>query len=197
MRGPGESREHVAAANPARGADELLAGDRVVDREDRRQLLDVELHRLLRRSQRVAIRADKQRHRLADEAAKLLRENLLVVEDRPERVVERHILMRPRGDDAGNPARAQRRDRSARIRPCGDRISCRRNRRGPRQFCARRHAVVDVRRLPGDVQPGRVVRMRFAEDAHDILVLLPVVGDPSGPADESSNPRGCCPRKWC
>src|SRR5581483_11661481 len=155
----GERGGDVAARDPARGPDELLAAFRFVDGEDRLEALDVDLDRRFRRKQRLAALRGDDHARLADESHDILGEQQLVLEDRAEEVV-REIVVRVKGDDSGDAARGggiERADPSVRDR---------RPEKIDEQLVPGERHVVDVQRFAGDMSARGVVWDRLADAAH-------------------------------
>ena len=109
--GFGERALGVAAVDVADRPDEVAALLRFVDREDRLELLDVELDRLLRRLDRVAILRRDDRHRLADERDLVLGQKDLVGDDRAEEVAVEIAVGEERDDPVDRDTRADRHNR--------------------------------------------------------------------------------------
>ena len=149
----------IAACDPPRRPDELLLALRVVDREDRLQLFDIDLDGRLREAYRFAIFGGDHDNRLPDERHNILGQQDFVLDDRAEKIV-RKIVIGVERDDAGNSAGGGRVERP-------NAAMChRRPEMIDDQLVFRERHVVDVQRLARDVAGRRVVRNVFADGRH-------------------------------
>src|SRR4051812_28518902 len=87
-----DSAIDFAAFNHALWPDEALGGDRVVDAEDRRLLLELHLHKFLRRPQLIARLSGDDAYDITNKHHLILNEQMLIGDDRPKLVMPRHIL---------------------------------------------------------------------------------------------------------
>ena len=115
--GPLERGRGVSPRHPAGRADEVTAGDRVVDRQNGRQRFHLEPDRGPGRAQGRPALAGQHDDRLADMMALVRGQQLLVVEDRAEMVVARHVGRREHRRDPLD-LRAAAATSIATIRPC-------------------------------------------------------------------------------
>jgi len=148
----------VAPRDMDRRQHERLRRHRVLDRQDRRQRLEVELGEPRRASGRLDARRRDREDRLAREVHDAVGEDRVVVEDGSDVVHAGNVGRDDRVDDAGRREYRVEVDRPQ--SPVGDRRDAdRRVQRAPGLG-----KVVDVGRVPRHVQRGRVVRQRRADD---------------------------------
>ncbi len=143
----------------ARRADELLATPRFIDREHRLELLDIDLDRRLRATERFASLGGDHHDRLTDERDDVFGKQNLVFDDRAEEVVrqigvriERHHPRHTAG--CGGVERADAPVRHRRPEEIDE------------QLVARERNVVDVNRFAGNVPARGVVWNVLADDGH-------------------------------
>jgi hypothetical protein len=122
--------------------DHRLRGERLLEVEDRRQLLDVERHRAARLLEQVAVGVGEQQHRLLGVVDDAVGEAGLVLEDQGDAVLPRHVA---RVDDDDLLPRNAVAEVDARTRPRAT---------GCARWCRRASLaaqVVDVARGAGDL----------------------------------------------
>ncbi len=152
--GPRQRGLGVAPRQPPGRADEVPAGDRVVDRQHGRQRFHLEPDRGPGRAEGRATLAGQHDDRLADVMALVCGQQLLVVEDRAEVVVTRHVgrgehgrdsldLRGGRNVESDDPRMGQR---------AADELD--------QELVAKGRKIVEIHRLARDVSLGRLVGNR-------------------------------------